>query len=95
MGRREGGRRGGREVPGLAVALIDRCRQLDRFHSPTGCHWCRQVAELRAGRPVQVDADALHDHVPHELLGCSGPFTHDSQARFIVTGDRWERLEDE
>ncbi|MBB2894564.1 hypothetical protein [Flexivirga oryzae] len=83
-------------VPGLAAALVEDYRAADKcWHLPGGCWWCSQVAELQAGRPTRVGAHELHGLVDHDALGCSGIYCHDSEALFVVTGDRWERLEDE
>ncbi len=81
-------------VSGLSRALVARFARLDdAFHGGPGCYWCAVVDGLKHGRPVQVGADALHGHVPHDALGCSGLFCHDSRERFVVTGDRWERVD--
>lgn len=92
MGRREGSRTG-RALPGLAAALIGRYEGLDRaYHLPGGCHWCAQLAALRVGQPVMVEPDTLHAFVDHGEFRCSGPFTHDDEGAFLVTGDRYERV---
>jgi hypothetical protein len=50
------------------------------------------VADLKAGRPVEVEANTLHPFLDHSEFQCSGTWTHDDEGRYLVTGDRYERL---
>lgn len=97
MVRRVTGGPQGRIEHGLAAGLVARFRDLDRtFHFRDGpCYWCDTITELRAGRPVVLDGGMLHLRIPCEALGCDGVRhweTRDDEARFVVTGDVWERL---
>ena len=92
MGRRQGSR-AGRVLPGLAAAMIARYQSLDRsFHLPPSCYWCAQVAGLKAGQPVEVEASSMHEFLDHDEFQCSGRWKHDDSGTYRVTGDRYERL---
>ena len=96
MVRRAGARSGGRVLPGLSGALLERFAGLDKaFHRTGACRWCDACAGLRAGRPVVVDPDGLHPYLRHEEFACSREWAHDDRGAFLVTGDRWERLQDD
>jgi hypothetical protein len=51
------------------------------------------LAALKAGRPLEVDADSMHEFLDHSEFACSGRWKHDDRGYYLVTGDRYERLD--
>jgi hypothetical protein len=95
MARREGGGRGGREIPGLHDALLARARRTDdSWHIETDCLCCAHVAALVSGKPTTEGWEmiwrALYDrHYPERW----DEFLH-NKGWYTVTGDRLVRVDD-
>jgi hypothetical protein len=97
MARREGGGRGGREIPGLHDALLAYARRFDdswhREYQPV-CGSCVRVEALVSGKPINFEAETIARAMfDRQYPARWDEFMHD-KSQYTVTGDRLTPADD-
>ena len=95
MARRDGGGRGGREIPGLHDALLAAARRSDdSWHIETDCLGCVRVAALASGKPVTVGGETIWRAMFDRRYPAQWDEFMNDKGGYVVSGDRLAPADD-